>query len=191
MILSDGGIIQALADGELRVDPYDDTRLQPASLDVTLAGEFKVQKRHSTPAIYPWDQQVGLWDSVYLPKDRPHATFTLHPGEFALAATRERIGLGRSLAAQVGGKSSLGRIGLIIHATAGFIDPGFSGTVTLEISHVGNIPIALQAGMAIGQLIFFKTDNPVVAPYQGKYKGQTIPTESRYFQNYEPVNTTL
>lgn len=182
MLLSDGEITVALSTGRLKIDPYDEMRLQPASYDVTLGPKFVFQRAHNTQAVYPWDRQATLMEAVTL---RERQTFTLHPGKFALASTVETIHLPDDLAGQMGGKSSLGRLGLVVHATAGFIDPGFIGQITLELANMGELPIVLDAGMAIGQVLFMSLGEPCLVPYQGKYQNQVDTTESRYFENYE------
>lgn len=184
MLLSDGEIAALCVKEELVISPFDPNRVQPASYDVTLGGTFRQFRHYNTSAIYPWDQQQTLMDSHTLREDSSH--YTLHPGRFALATTEERILLPDYIAAQVGGKSSLGRLGLVVHATAGFIDPGFEGRITLELANMGELPIVLEKGMAIGQLLFMRLGLPALVPYQGKYQHQENTTESRYYENYEP-----
>jgi dCTP deaminase len=175
-------ILYAWAESELVVDPDDGIRdrLQPASLDVRLGATFAVFRRDRAQVIDPKKDSKELLDYRTV-KDGEH--FVLHPGEFVLAHTLERVGMPADLVARVEGKSSLGRLGLLVHSTAGFIDPGFDGQVTLELACVNSIPILLYPGMPIGQLSFDRT-RPVRVGYSGKYVGQSGPTPSRYHQNW-------
>lgn len=183
MILSDGEIVDWLNMGSLTIKPFNPEQVQPASYDVTLGDEFLIMRPHNSTAIYPWDKQTALFDTIRL--SRPLEHFVLHPGKFCLARTRETFIIPDDLAVQVGGKSSLGRLGLIVHATAGFVDPGFQGSITLELGNVGELPIALEQGMPIGQLVFTRLSRPAQRPYHGKYQNQIEVTPSRYYQNFE------
>jgi len=179
---SDGAIRRLLASGELVVDPIEDSQIQPSSVDVRLDHDFRVFRNHTLGSLDPLDLPGGLTESVNMPDGD---AFVLHPGEFVLGSTLERVGLADDLVARVEGKSSLGRIGLLIHATAGFIDPGFSGQITLELSNVASLPIKLWPGMRIGQLSFMGLDAPAQRPYGhpelgSHYQGQQGATASRY-----------
>lgn len=190
LLLSDVDIRQRLDDGRIRLDPCDMDLIQPASVDVRLGTGFRVFESHSHAVIDPAARQEGLTRLVEAPDG-----FILHPGEFVLASTLERVTLGRDLAARLEGKSSLGRLGLLTHATAGFIDPGFSGHVTLELSNVANLPIKLYPGMKIGQLCFFAMSSPVAHPYGDElngshYQGQSGPTESRSWERFSTSGVT-
>ncbi len=187
MILSDGTIREALASGRIGVDPIADDAIQPSSVDVRLAGAFRVFANHRYPYIDVRQDQPELTDLVEV-DDEP---FVLHPGEFALGSTFERITLPPDVVARLEGKSSLARLGLVIHSTAGFIDAGFDGEVTLELSNVATLPILLYAGMKIAQFAFFSLDRPAERPYGSsatgsKYQGQRGPTASRYHLNVVP-----
>ena len=186
MILSDGSIRKLLADGALIIDPIDDIQIQPASVDVRLGSRFLVFRNHTREVIDPFDKSVELLEPVEVPDDHP---FILHPGEFVLGTTLEAIGLPDDLVARVEGKSSLGRLGLLIHATAGFVDPGWPrGQITLELSNVATLPIKLWPGMRIGQLSFHRLDRAAERPYghpelNSKYVGQSGPVASKYQEN--------
>ena len=186
MILSDGSIRRALADGRLIIDPLEDAQIQPASVDVRLGPDFLVFRNHSVEVIDPFDRPEDLNDQIHVPNG---AAFVLHPGEFVLGTTVEAIGLPDDLVARVEGKSSLGRLGLLIHATAGFVDPGWpKGQITLELSNVATLPIKLWPGMRIGQLSFHTLDAAAERPYghadlNSKYVGQTGPVASQYARN--------
>ena len=186
MILSDRSIKESVASGRIIITPYDEALVQPASVDIRLDGRFLVFRNYKYSCIDPKAPQQDLTEMIEVADDEP---FIVHPGEFILGSTVERIGLGSDIAAQLGGKSSLGRLGLIVHATAGFIDPGFEGSVTLELSNVANLPIRLYPGMKVGQISFFAmttaADRPYGHPSLGsKYKGQTVPTASRMHLNF-------
>ena len=186
MILSDRSIKEAVAAGRITITPYEESLVQPASVDIRLDGRFLVFRNYKYSCIDPKDRQQDLTEMIEVADDEP---FIVHPGEFILGSTVERIGLGSDIAAQLGGKSSLGRLGLIVHATAGFIDPGFEGSVTLELSNVANLPIRLYPGMKVGQISFFAmttaADRPYGHPALGsKYKGQAVPTASRMHLNF-------
>jgi dCTP deaminase len=186
MVLSDRTIRRLIEEGRIVVDPYDAALLQPSSVDVRVDRGFRVFHNARYPFIDVKREMEGLTELVEVDDERP---FILHPGEFVLAATLERVGLPDDLVARLDGKSSLGRLGLLIHSTAGFIDPGFDGHVTLELSNVANLPIAIYFGMKIGQVSFMQLTEPAEAPYGSgalgsKYQGQRGPTPSRYWQNF-------
>ncbi len=186
MILSDRSIREAMAAGRIIVDPFDDACLQPSSIDVKVSNLFRVFRNHSTAII---DVKKDLTDLTELVEIPDGEAFILHPGEFVLGSTLERIGIAADLVARVEGKSSLGRLGLLIHSTAGFIDAGFDGHITLELSNVANLPITLYPSMKIGQVSFMTMTTPAERPYGSgargsKYQGQRGPTPSRYFENF-------
>ena len=186
MILSDRSIKESVASGRIVIIPYDEELVQPASVDIRLDNRFLVFRNYKHTCIDPKSPQPDLTELVAVEDGEP---FIVHPGEFVLGSTVERIGLGADVAAQLGGKSSLGRLGLIVHATAGFIDPGFEGSVTLELSNVANLPIRLYPGMKVGQISFFAMSTPADRPYGSpglgsKYKGQAVPTASRMHLNF-------
>ena len=181
MLLSDRDILVEIDAGRIALEPYDEGMLQPSSIDVRLDRFFRVFENHKYPHIDPAADQSDLTRVVEPDGDEP---FILHPGEFVLGSTYEVITLPDDVAARVEGKSSLGRLGLLTHATAGFIDPGFSGHVTLELSNVATLPIKLWPGMKIGQLCFFRLTSPAEHPYGSavygsRYQGQRGPTPSR------------
>jgi dCTP deaminase len=186
VILSDRSIKDALADGRIVIDPLEDGAIQPSSVDVRVDRSFRVFANHRYPHIDPRLEQPDLTELVEVPDDEP---FILHPGEFVLGSTLERLALPDDLVARIEGKSSLGRLGLLVHATAGFVDPGWDGWLTLELSNVANLPIAIYPGMRIGQLAFFALSTPADHPYGSegigsKYRGQRGPTASRSFRNF-------
>ena len=186
MLLSDRDILAEIDAGRVVLDPYEPGMLQPSSIDVRLDRFFRVFDNHKYPHIDPAQDQSDLTRLVEPDGDEP---FILHPGEFVLGSTYETVTLPDDIAARVEGKSSLGRLGLLTHATAGFVDPGFSGHVTLELANVATLPIKLWPGMKIGQLCFFRlsspTENPYGSgPYANRYQGQRGPTASRSFQNF-------
>jgi dCTP deaminase len=181
MVLSDRDIRAEIQRGRIGIDPFDPTCVQPASLDIRLDRTFRVFRSSHHPYI---DLARPLDDFTELVEvgDSP---FILHPSEFVLGSTRERIRLPDDLVSRVEGKSSLGRLGLLIHSTAGFIDPAWDGHITLELSNVNNLPITLYPGMRIGQLSFFRLSSPAERPYGSpelgsSYQGQSGPTPSRY-----------
>lgn len=186
MILSDGTIRKLLADERLIIDPIEDSQVQPASVDVRLGSQFLVFRNHTCEVIDPFDKPGDLMDEVVVAEG--HA-FILHPGEFVLGTTLEAIGLPDDIVARVEGKSSLGRLGLLIHATAGFVDPGWRrAQITLELSNVATLPIKLWPGMKVGQLSFHLLDRAAERPYghpelNSKYVGQSGPTASQYERN--------
>jgi dCTP deaminase len=186
VLLSDRDIRAEIESKRVVLDPYDAEMIQPSSVDVRMDRYFRVFENHRYPHIDPAEDQPDLTRLVEPPPDEP---FILHPGEFALGSTYEVITLPDDIAARVEGKSSLGRLGLLTHATAGFIDPGFSGHVTLELSNVATLPIKLWPGMKIGQLCFFQlssaSENPYGSEkYGSRYQGQRGPTPSRSFLNF-------
>lgn len=164
------------------IDPYDERLLQPSSLDVRITGEFRVFHNNRHPYI---DVRTPLDDLTELVRVADDEPFILHPGEFVLGSTLERVAIPDDLVARLEGKSSLGRLGLLIHSTAGYIDPGWDGTITLELSNVARLPITIYPGMPIGQLSFQQLTTPVDSPYQGKYLRQDGPVASRYHRNFE------
>jgi len=193
MLLSDRDLIDELKAGQLQLEPFDPALVQPSSIDVRLDRFFRVFNNHLYTHIDPAEQQDDLTSMVEVADGQP---FVLHPGEFVLASTLEVITLGDQLAGRLEGKSSLGRLGLLTHSTAGFIDPGFSGHVTLELSNVANLPIRLWPGMKIGQLCIFRLSSPAEHPYGAavygsRYQGQRGPTASRSYLNWRvwPTNT--
>jgi len=186
VLLSDGDLRKELDSGRLVLDPWDPAMLQPSSIDVRLDRWFRVFQNSRYTHIDPRQQQDELTSLVEPAGDDP---FVLHPGEFVLASSYEVITLPHNIAARLEGKSSLGRLGLLTHSTAGFIDPGFSGHVTLELSNVATLPIKLWPGMKIGQLCFFQLSSAAEHPYGSakygsRYLGQRGPTASRSFQNF-------
>ena len=194
MLLSDRDIRAELADGRLGLDPFDPAMVQPSSVDVRLDRYFRLFDNHKYPFIDPAGGQPELTRPIEGAPDEP---FILHPGEFALGSTFERVTLPDDVAARLEGKSSLGRLGLLTHSTAGFIDPGFSGHVTLELSNVATLPIKLWPGMKIGQVCYFRLTSPAENPYGSgpsgnRYQGQRGPTASRSALNFHrtDVGTT-
>jgi dCTP deaminase len=181
VLLSDRDILAEIEAKRIVLEPYDASLLQPSSIDFRLDRYFRVFENHRYPHIDPAADQSDLTREVEPTGDEP---FILHPGEFALGSIYEVVTLPDDVAARVEGKSSLGRLGLLTHATAGFIDPGFSGHVTLELSNVATLPIKLWPGMKIGQLCFFRLSSPAEHPYgsaiySSRYQGQRGPTPSR------------
>lgn len=186
MLLSDRDILAEIEAQRIRVEPYDETMIQPSSIDIRLDRYFRVFENHRYPHIDPAVDQSDLTREVEPEGDEP---FILHPGEFVLGSTYEVCSLPDDIAARVEGKSSLGRLGLLTHATAGFVDPGFSGHVTLELANVATLPIKLYPGMKIGQLCFFRLTSPAEHPYGSakygsRYQGQRGPTPSKSFANF-------
>jgi dCTP deaminase len=186
VLLSDRDIRAELAAGRVVLEPYDPIMVQPSSVDVRIDKYFRVFENHRYPHIDPAVEQPDLTRLVEPATDEP---FILHPGEFVLASTYEVITLPDDVAGRLEGKSSLGRLGLLTHSTAGWIDPGFSGHVTLELSNVATLPIKLWPGMKIGQLCLFRTSSPSEFPYGSsvygsRYQGQRGPTPSRSWQNF-------
>ena len=186
MLLSDRDIRKEIESGRVVIDPFESVMIQPSSIDVRIDRYYRVFENHRYPHIDPMVEQADLTRLVEPDGDEP---FILHPGEFVLASTYEVVTLPDDVAARLEGKSSLGRLGLLTHSTAGFIDPGFSGHVTLELSNVATLPIKLWSGMKIGQLCFFRLSSPAENPYGSakygsRYQGQRGPTASRSFQNF-------
>ena len=192
MLLSDRDIRQELESGRVGLDPLDISMVQPSSVDVRLDKLFRLFDNHKYQHIDPALDQPDLTRLVEV---EPGDAFVLHPGEFVLGATYEVVSLPDDIAARLEGKSSLGRLGLLTHSTAGFIDPGFSGHVTLELSNVATLPITLWPGMKIGQLCFFRLSSPAEHPYGSekygsRYQGQRGPTASRSFQNFHKTDVS-
>jgi dCTP deaminase len=186
MILSDRTIREELAAGRIEIDPLDETCIQPSSVDLHLDRYFRVFLNHTYRVIDVKDDQEDLTELIKIDED---ATFILHPGEFVLGSTAERVKLPHDLVGRLEGKSSLGRLGLLIHSTAGFVDAGWDGHLTLELSNVANLPITLYPGMKIGQMSFLMMTTPADTPYGSKavgskYQGQRGPTPSRYYENF-------
>jgi dCTP deaminase len=186
VILSDRTIREELKAGRIVIEPLGDGCIQPSSVDLHLDRYFRVFLNHTLGHIDPKEDLENLTELVEVPLD---GTFVLHPGEFVLGSTRERVGIADDLVARLEGKSSLGRLGLLIHSTAGFVDAGWDGHLTLELSNVLNLPIKLYPGMKIGQISFLRTTTPVDMPYGSqalgsKYQGQRGPTPSRYWENF-------
>ncbi len=188
MILSDRTIREQLAAGRIVIEPFDESLIQPSSIDVRISNLFRVFRNHIAGMIDVKRDQAALTELIEIPEDGSQA-FMLHPGEFVLGSTLERVAVPDDLVGRVEGKSSLGRLGLLIHSTAGFIDAGFDGHITLELANVASLPITLYPGMKIGQVSFMTMTTPADKPYgQGatgsKYQGQRGPTPSRYFENF-------
>ena len=186
MLLSDRDILAEIEAKRIAVEPYDEAMIQPSSIDFRLDRYFRVFENHKYPHIDPAADQSDLTRIVEAEGDDP---FILHPGEFVLGSTFEVVTLPDDVAARVEGKSSLGRLGLLTHATAGFVDPGFSGHVTLELANVATLPIKLYPGMKIGQLCFFRLTSPTRHPYGSekygsRYQGQRGPTPSKSYANF-------
>ncbi|PKQ16128.1 MAG: dCTP deaminase [Actinobacteria bacterium HGW-Actinobacteria-7] len=186
MVLSDRTIKLEVAKGRIVIAPLDSDDIQPSSVDLHLGADFQVFRNSRYPYINPATEQPGLTESVTTSVEEP---FVLHPGEFVLGTTVERIGLPSDIVGRLEGKSSLGRLGLLIHSTAGYVDPGWDGNLTLELSNVANLPILLVPGMAIGQISFSLMTTPVDRPYGhvelgSKYLGQTVATPSKMHLNW-------
>lgn len=191
MLLSDQDLRKEVESGRLALDPFDVEMLQPSSIDVRLDRFFRVFNNTRYTHIDPSQQQDELTSLVETPEGEQ---FVLHPGEFVLGSTYEMVTLPDDLAGRLEGKSSLGKLGLLTHSTAGFIDPGFSGHITLELSNVANLPITLHPGMKIGQLCLFKLSSPAEHPYGSaqvgsRYQGQRGPTPSRAYLNFSRTDT--
>jgi dCTP deaminase len=181
-VLSDGTIRRLVAAGRIVVEPWDDALVQPASVDLRLGDSFRVFHNHRVTAIDLREPPANLTEEVTIAADEP---FVIHPGEFCLGRTLEWVELPDDLVSRVEGKSSIGRLGLIVHATAGFVDPGWKGTLTLELNNLTRVPIKLYQGLPIAQLSFMALDSPAERPYGSPglgshYQGQTAATESRY-----------
>ncbi len=186
-VLSDRDIRAAVSAGRVRIDPWDEACLQPSSVDLHLDREFRVFRNNRYAFIDVREPQPDLTELVSITDAEP---FILHPGEFVLGQTLEWVELPDDLVSRLEGKSSLGRLGLLIHSTAGYVDPGWKGTLTLELSNVANLPIALYFGMKIGQISFFAMSSPVERPYGSKelgskYQGQSTPTASASYRDFE------
>jgi dCTP deaminase len=187
MVLSDRTIREEIEAGRLAFEPYDASMVQPSSVDVRVDGKFRVFHNGRYPFIDVRQPMDDLTELVEVAEDEP---FILHPGEFVLGQTLEQVTLPDDLVARLEGKSSLGRLGLLIHSTAGFVDSGFSGNLTLELSNVATLPITIYYGMPIGQISFMRMDGPVERPYgsrenRSKYQGQAEPTASRFYENFD------
>ncbi len=187
MILSDRDLRTEINDGRIIIEPFDEACVQPSSIDEKVSHLFRVLRNHSTAVLDVKKDLTDLTELVEVPEGE---AFMLHPGEFALGSTLERVAVPTDLVARVEGKSSLGRLGLVIHSTAGFIDAGFDGHITLELANLANLPITLYPGMKIGQISFIKMTSPAEKPYGSgakgsKYQGQRGPTPSRYFENFQ------
>lgn len=186
MLLSDRDLLKAIDEGRMGLDPFDPAMVQPSSIDVRLDRYFRVFANHRYTHIDPSIEQDELTELI---EPRGEEPFVLHPGEFVLGSTYEVVTLGEDLAARLEGKSSLGRLGLLTHSTAGFIDPGFNGHVTLELSNVASLPITLHPGMKIGQIAVFQLTSPAEHPYGtgamgSHYQGQRGPTPSRSWERF-------
>jgi dCTP deaminase len=188
VILSDRSIRDQIEAGRIVVDPLIAANIQPSSVDLTLDRFFRVFRNHTMRVIDVRERQEELTELVEIADED---AFVLHPGEFVLGSTAERVALPDDLVARLEGKSSLGRLGLLIHSTAGFVDAGWDGYLTLELSNVANLPITLYPGMKIGQISFLQMTTPADVPYGSsqvgsKYQNQRGPTPSRYFENFAP-----
>jgi len=186
MVLSDTTIREEIAAGRIALEPFDESLIQPSSVDVRVDGSFRIFHNTRHPYIDVKEPMEDLTELVRVADDEP---FILHPGEFVLGQTLEKVKIPNDVVARLEGKSSLGRLGLLIHSTAGFVDAGFEGNLTLELSNVANLPITIYHGMLIGQLSFMRMDRPVDIPYGqaeagSKYQGQSEPTPSRYYLNF-------
>jgi dCTP deaminase len=186
MILSDRDIRAHIESGRITIDPFDPACVQPSSVDLHVDSQFRVFANSRYPFIDVREEMPDLTELVEVKPDEP---FILHPGEFVLGSTLERVAIPDDLVARLEGKSSLGRLGLLIHSTAGYVDPGWDGYLTLELSNVANLPITIYPEMKIGQLSFVQLSEPAEKPYGSagigsKYQGQRGPTPSRYWQNF-------
>lgn len=186
MILSDRDIRKALASGQIDIEPFDEKDVQPSSVDLHVDRYFRTFHNARYPFIDVKVPMDDLTELVEVPEDE---AFILHPGEFVLGSTREFVKLSDDLVARLEGKSSLGRLGLLIHSTAGFVDPGWEGRLTLELSNVANLPITIYPSMKIGQISFYQLASPAENAYGStkvgsKYQGQRGPTPSRYYENF-------
>jgi dCTP deaminase len=187
VVLSDRDIRAEITAGRIVIDPFIPEAVQPSSVDLHLDRRFRVFRNSRYPFIDVRADQPELTELVEIGGDDP---FILHPGEFVLGSTFERVGLPNDLVARLEGKSSLGRLGLLIHSTAGYVDPGWDGNLTLELSNVANLPITLYDGMKIGQISFQRLSSPAEVPYGdasigSKYRGQRDPTASLYHRDFE------
>lgn len=187
MILSDHTIREQIASGRILIEPFDPRCVQPSSVDLHLDRWFRVFRNHTMAYIDVKQNLEDLTELVSVADDDP---FILHPGEFVLGTTAERVALPADLVGRLEGKSSLGRLGLLIHSTAGFVDAGWDGQLTLELSNVASLPITLYPGMKIGQISFMQMTTPADVPYGAgelgsKYQGQRGPRPSRYWENFD------
>jgi len=187
VILSDRDIRSALEAGRIVIEPFSPDAVQPSSVDLHLDRRFRVFRNSRYPFIDVRQDQPDLTELVAIEEEQP---FILHPGEFVLGSTLERVSLPDDLVARLEGKSSLGRLGLLIHSTAGYVDPGWDGNLTLELSNVANLPITLYYGMKIGQISFQQMSSPVDVAYGderigSKYRGQRDPTASLYHRDFD------
>ena len=192
-VLSDRDIRAELEAGRIKIDPYDPADLQPSSVDLHLDRSFRVFRNNRYAYIDVRAPQPDLTEMLKVADDEP---FILHPGEFVLGQILEWVELPDDLVSRLEGKSSLGRLGLLIHSTAGYVDPGWKGNLTLELSNVANLPIALYFGMRIGQISFFRMSSPVERPYGSKglgskYQGQSEPTASAFHEDFEAGRRTI
>jgi dCTP deaminase len=186
MILSDVTIREEIKAGRIQIDPFDETCIQPSSVDLHVDAQFRVFANSRYPYIDVRREMPDLTELVEVVEGDP---FILHPGEFVLGSTLERVGIPDDMVARLEGKSSLGRLGLLIHSTAGYVDPGWDGYLTLELSNVANLPITIYPAMKIGQISFFRLSTPAERPYgssqtKSKYQGQRGPTASRFFEEF-------
>jgi dCTP deaminase len=186
MILSDIDIRKEIESGRIVIDPFDPASIQPSSVDLHVDDRFRVFANSRYPFIDVKKEMPGLTEIVEVAEPDP---FILHPGEFVLGSTLERVAIPDDMVARLEGKSSLGRLGLLIHSTAGYVDPGWDGYLTLELSNVANLPITIYPGMKIGQISFFRLTTPAERPYgstetRSKYQGQRGPTASRFFEEF-------
>jgi len=186
MILSDRDIRAHIESGRITIDPFDAACVQPSSVDLHVDSQFRVFANSRYPFIDVTQPMPDLTEVVEVPQGDP---FILHPGGFVLGSTRERVAIPDDMVARLEGKSSLGRLGLLIHSTAGYVDPGWDGYLTLELSNVANLPITIYPGMKIGQISFFRLTTPADVPYgskatRSKYQGQRGPTASRFFEEF-------
>jgi dCTP deaminase len=187
VILSDTTLREQLAAGRIIIEPFDDGCVQPSSIDVKIGGLFRVFRNHTARVIDVKEDMSTLTELVEIDDD---GVFMLHPGEFVLGSTLERVVVPDDMVARIDGKSSLGRLGLIIHSTAGFIDPGFDGHITLELTNIATLPITLYPNMKVGKVSFMMMTSAAERPYGkgasgSKYFGQRGPTPSRYFENFQ------
>lgn len=187
MILSDRTIKERIADGSIIIEPFDEAAVQPSSVDLRLDKFFRVFRNHTLGLI---DVKKNLEELTELVEVSDQDPFILHPNEFVLGSTAERIAIESDLVGRIEGKSSLGRLGLLIHTTAGFVDAGWDGQLTLEFSNVASLPITLYPGMKIGQISFMQMTSPADNPYGSsklgsKYQGQVGPRPSRYWENFD------
>ena len=186
VILSDRTLREQLVAGRIVIEPLDESLIQPSSIDVRISNLFRVFRNHTTGIIDVKKDLENLTELIEIPAESDEP-FMLHPGEFVLGSTLERVALPNDLVARLEGKSSLGRLGLLIHSTAGYVDPGWDGYLTLELSNVANLPITLYPGMKIGQISFFRLTTEAGTPYGSagnKYQGQRGPTPSRFYRDF-------